>query len=315
MSKRRIGERGQGSSLAAAFALAGVLALGACSSWFTSNSGEKIIEPEKADAKTASGPDVKAAAQKADSEGYPNLADVPKRPPVTPPDQRIIIEEGLLADRANARYTNQQPRWASDTGNSSAYVPPGSAKRPQDRDSKMTPAPREAVSEVPAAGGETRVASAANPAMAASAQVGAIVFAENSSAVPSGGAAVLQQVAAAYKASGGTLRVVGHTNARQLDADPEKDRIAKFDLSLARANAVAAELVKLGVERDTIVTAGVGDSAPAAPPDDAARAAENARVDVFLDKQERPAAPLRRAITVTRRPTTATEAGQAALGP
>lgn len=286
MSKRRIGERAQGSSLAAAIALAGVLALGGCSSWFSSSGGEKVIEPDKADAKSgAAGPDVKAAAQKADNEGYPNLADVPKRPPVTPPDQRIIIEEGLLADRANARYTNQQPRWSSDTGNSSAYVPPGSGQRPQDRDSKMTPAPREAVSEVPAAGGETKVASAAGPVAAGAAQVGTIVFAEGSSTVPGGGAAVLQQVAAAYKTSGGTLRVVGHTNARQLDPDPEKDRVAKFDLSLARANAVAAELVKLGVERDKIVTAGLGDTVPAAPPSDAARAAENARVDLFLEKQ------------------------------
>lgn len=281
MSKRRIGERAQGSSLAAAFALASVLALGACSSWFSSNSGEKVIEPEKADTK---GPDVKAAAQKADNEGYPNLADVPKRPPVTPPDQRIIIEEGLLADRANARYTNQQARWTTDTGNSSAYVPPGATQRPVDRDSKMTPAPRESVTEVPSSGGDTKVASAAGPVTAAAGQVGTIVFAQDSSTVPSGGAAVLQQVAAAYKTSGGTLRVVGHTDARQRDSDPEKDRLAKFDLSLARANAVAAELVKLGIERDKIVTAGLGDTAPAAPPGDASRAAENSRVDLYIEK-------------------------------
>lgn len=286
MSKRRIGERAySGSCLAAALALAGMLALGACSS----SRGEKIIEPEKAEAKPAAGPDVKAAAQKADNENYPNLADVPKRPPVTPPDQRIIIEEGLLADRANARYTNQPPRWTSDTGGTSAYVPPGGGKteaeaKPQ-TDSKMQSAPRKPVTEVPAEGGDKKVASVASPATAAAAaQVGTLAFAENSTALPRDSAAVLEHIAAAYKASGGTLRVVGHTTARQRDADPEKDKLAKFDLSLGRANAVAAALAQLGVDRDKIVTAGRGDTEPAAPPDDASRAAENRRVDVFLDK-------------------------------
>src|SRR5690606_22717939 len=141
----------------------------------------------------------------------------PPRPPVTPPDQRIIIEEGLLADRANARYTDQTPRWATAAGGATAAR--GTAVD----------------------GADTNVASAAGPAMAAAGQIGTIAFADGSAALPAGGAAVLEHVAAVYRASGGgTLRVVGHTTARERDADPEKDKLAKFELSLARANAVAA---------------------------------------------------------------------------
>ena len=95
---------------------------------------------------------------------------------------------------------------------------------------------------------------------------------------------MLQHVASAYQAQGGTVRVVGHTSTRQRNPDPEKDKLAKFDLSLARANAVAAALAALGVDRDKIVTAGRGDTEPAAPADDASRVAENRRADVFLEK-------------------------------
>jgi outer membrane protein OmpA-like peptidoglycan-associated protein len=256
-------------------ALAGAVALGACSS-----SKEKVVAPDAADAKPAAGPDVKGAAQKAENENYPNLGDVPKRPPVTPPDQRIIIEEGLLADRANARYTNQPPRWATDTGSTS----PAAAVPSAAPDDKVGSAPRRPVAEVPVGGSGTTVASAAGPAMAGAAQVGTIAFAGDSTALPGSSAAVLEHVAAAYKASGGTVRVVGHTAARQLSGDPEQDKLAKLDLSLARANEVAAALVNLGVEQSKIVVAGRADTEPAAPPTDAARAAENARVDVFLEK-------------------------------
>jgi outer membrane protein OmpA-like peptidoglycan-associated protein len=266
-----------------AFALAGSVALGGCSSWFKSDSGEKIVEPEKADAKPGAGSDDKAATQKADNDGFPNLADVPKRPPVTPPDQRIIIEEGLLADRANARYTQQQPRWQTDTGSNGAATSTAAGAARPPVDSKMQSAPREPVSEVEV-GADNQVASAANPATAgAAAQIGTIAFAENSAALPPSATAELEEIATAYKASGGSLRVVGHTSGRQRAADPEKDKLAKFDLSLARANAVAAALAKLGVDRSKIVTAGRGDTEPAAPPD-GARTAEGARVDVFLDK-------------------------------
>jgi outer membrane protein OmpA-like peptidoglycan-associated protein len=259
MSKRRIGGRASyGSCLAGAIALVGALALGACSS----SHGEKVIEPDKAEKKSDTGPDTKAAAQKAENANYPNLGDVPKRPPVTPPDQRIIIEEGLLADRANARHTDQAPRWASDTGNNGAPA-----------------------AEVKPAATGNQVASTASPVTAgAAAQIGTIAFAEDAATLPPSGKAVLEHIVTAYRAGGGTLRVVGHTTARQRDADPEKDKLAKLDLSLARANAVAVALTDLGVARDKIVIAGRGDTEPAAPPGDSSRATENARVDVFLDK-------------------------------
>ncbi|HEX7005921.1 MAG TPA: OmpA family protein [Alphaproteobacteria bacterium] len=257
MSKRRNGVWAtRGPGLALALAVAGAAALGACSS----SSGEKVVEPQAVEAEPASGPDLKAAAQKAENENYPNLGDVPPRPPVTPPDQRIIIEEGLLADRANARYTDQTPRWATAAGGATAA-----------RGSTVD-------------GAGTEVASAANPAMAAAGKIGTIAFADGSAALPAGRAAVLERVAAVYRASGGTLRVVGHTSARELDADPEKDKLAKFELSLARANAVAAALVDLGVPRERIVTAGRADTEPVAPPGGGPQAAENARADVFLEK-------------------------------
>ncbi len=60
--------------------------------------------------------------QDLDAKPYPNLAEVPDKPPaVTPEDIRANTVSGLEADRANAQYT--QPLTASDTSVRSAQPP------------------------------------------------------------------------------------------------------------------------------------------------------------------------------------------------
>ncbi len=53
-------------------------------------------------------------------------------------------------------------------------------------------------------------------------------------------------------------------------------------LSIRRANAVAAELVRLGVPRNEIVTRGFGESNPLVPTADGVREPQNRRVEIIL---------------------------------
>lgn len=58
-----------------------------------------------------------------EDEKFPNLSSVPDQAPeVTPAAERQKILEGLIADRENARYTDEQLRAGSD--NSVGAVPP-----------------------------------------------------------------------------------------------------------------------------------------------------------------------------------------------
>jgi outer membrane protein OmpA-like peptidoglycan-associated protein len=68
---------------------------------------------------------------------------------------------------------------------------------------------------------------------------------------------ILRQVAALHQQRGGMIRVVGHGGA------PDQDNAAEDDasqVSLERANAVAQELIRLGVSRQNVhASAGATD--------------------------------------------------------
>ena len=86
----------------------------------------------------------------------------------------------------------------------------------------------------------------------------------------------IEQAAANAKAAKATsINLVGHTDA----AGPEKYNMA---LSLRRANAVKAELVKLGTPADEISVVGKGKSEPLVPTADGVREPQNRRVQIVL---------------------------------
>src|SRR5882672_11473001 len=102
-----------------------LLALGGCStvsSWF---------QPAPAPARVSTQP-------VAGDKPYPNLATVPNQaPPVSSPDQRKALVEGLNADRANAQYSDQaltdQPTGAAPGQQSHGGSPAGRGAAAPDR--------------------------------------------------------------------------------------------------------------------------------------------------------------------------------------
>lgn len=73
---------------------------------------------------------------------------------------------------------------------------------------------------------------------------------------------ILAQVVQLHKRQGGVVRVVGHASSRTRDMDPVRHKMVNLDVSVARADAVAKELVRLGAQADRVQTAAVADRDP-----------------------------------------------------
>jgi outer membrane protein OmpA-like peptidoglycan-associated protein len=89
-------------------------------------------------------------------------------------------------------------------------------------------------------------------------------------------AKIIQQAAAADKATGATrIDLTGHTDK----AGSDKYNVA---LSLKRANAVKAQLARLGIPSNEVVVVGKGKSEPLVPTSDGVREPQNRRVEIVL---------------------------------
>ncbi|EKE75583.1 OmpA family protein [Oceanibaculum indicum] len=146
-------------------ATAGLILLAGCSSvpdavnpveWYKGATG--LFEDDAAPAK-----DQAAKEQTASDSSYPNLASVPARPTdISTPSERRAAQQGLVADREQARYTDQQPSNAVTTGSGQVSTSTTSTARTEAR----PPAPP-AVAPAPTA--PAAAPAAAEPAPAAAA--------------------------------------------------------------------------------------------------------------------------------------------------
>lgn len=110
-----------------------------------------------------------------------------------------------------------------------------------------------------------------------------IPFASGSSRLSSGDQRTIAQVARAAKGGFSRIRVVGHASSSASSQSESQRLLANWEVSQARATAVADELVRQGVDVARIVIEAVGDSqaASAGAYVDAEAAAR--RVDLFLE--------------------------------
>ena len=110
-----------------------------------------------------------------------------------------------------------------------------------------------------------------------------ISFATGSSHLTTASKAKLRQIVAAHRERGGSVRVVGHASHRTRDLPLHKHKMANFRISVDRANAVARELVRLGVQTAALRIEAVSDSRPIYFEVMPAGEAKNRRAEVFLE--------------------------------
>jgi outer membrane protein OmpA-like peptidoglycan-associated protein len=114
-------------------------------------------------------------------------------------------------------------------------------------------------------------------------QVATILFANGSAKVGARDRRVLRQVIAQHKKVGGTLRIVGHASRRTKTNDPIRHKMANFQVSTARAERVAKELVKMGVRANKMFVGSVSDSDPKYYEYMPSGEAGNRRTEIYID--------------------------------
>ena len=94
-------------------------------------------------------------------------------------------------------------------------------------------------------------------------QVGTIYFGDGSASLSREDVSIISAVRQAFGQTGGKIRVVGHSSmsAKALSASRREE--VNFRMSLRRANAVADELIRNGVPRQSVEVIAEGDRAPA----------------------------------------------------
>ncbi|MDP6573901.1 MAG: OmpA family protein [Rhodospirillales bacterium] len=112
--------------------------------------------------------------------------------------------------------------------------------------------------------------------------VATILFANGSSDLDSNDRRVLRDVVAVHRQRGGKLRVIGHASARTRSMDPVRHKMVNFNISVARADAVARELVRRGARKGDISVAARSDTQPIFYEVMPSGEAGNRRAEVFI---------------------------------
>ncbi|MEC8317087.1 MAG: OmpA family protein, partial [Pseudomonadota bacterium] len=120
------------------------------------------------------------------------------------------------------------------------------------------------------------------PASAANQSV-VVHFANGSSRLSANDRADVAKIAKLVREKGARVRVVGHASRRTRDMDPVRHMLVNFEMSVKRANAVAAELARRGVDRDVISVEARGASEPLFLEVMPAGEAGNRRAEIFVD--------------------------------
>jgi outer membrane protein OmpA-like peptidoglycan-associated protein len=246
---------GQGRRwLPAAVAVAALLALSGCAAV-----NEATQTPEEAAAEQP---------QRVTTEGaqdeFPTLAEVPKAPqPYLAPEEREKVLAQMMEDRRQATFTEPAPLVTaapSDPYGTSVII------------SGNEIVSHEQVAGVPLQTG------------AGGGQLAAIIFfGHGSSDLDERDLSVLRDIAALQQQRGAHLRIVGHSSSRTKNTTPDEHQIANFDMSSARAEAVAEELMTLGVPADVLSTEALGDAEPVYHEFMPSGEAGNRRVEIFLE--------------------------------
>ncbi len=122
------------------------------------------------------------------------------------------------------------------------------------------------------------------PGQAGRTQLAAIIyFRHGSAALDAQDREILRDIAALQRLRSGKIRVVGHASAHPGTVTQVKHRLANFEISLKRANAVVAMLISLGVAREAVQGEAKGDAQPVYHEFMPTGEAGNRRTEIFLE--------------------------------
>ncbi|MEO3429859.1 OmpA family protein [Pelagibius sp. CAU 1746] len=239
--------------LPAAAALAAVLVLSGCAA---------VKDATRSPDEAAAAQPQRVAAEGSQEE-FPKLSEVPKAPqPYLAPEEREKVLAQMMEDHRQATFSEPAPLTTA--------APPAAGG------TSVIISGNEIVSREQVAGLPLQTS--------AGGQLAAIIFfGHGSSELDGRDRSILQDLAALQRQRGGHLRVVGHASSRTQNTTPDEHQIANFDMSLARAESVAEELLALGVPPDAVSAEALGDAEPVYHEFMPSGEAGNRRVEIFLE--------------------------------
>ncbi|MBT5659812.1 MAG: OmpA family protein [Rhodospirillaceae bacterium] len=255
-----------------------------------------------------------------EENAFPNLADVPEAPSA---EQKEQIAEGLRADTVNRTYDDElveaDGRAVIAVEETVTGIVPAAPVLPSDGTPAAAPRmevevtqtvemvavappnPVGAMLEAQLTGEavallETEIEIAEDEAMGpnsldkfdssksiVSVLAGKILFANGSANLSGRDRRELKRIANDYKKSGGTVRVIGFASSYTGNVDPLKHQIINFNVSMRRADIVAASLMKHGVAPKDIFVGAKSDAEPVYYEVMPAGQAGNRRAEIYLD--------------------------------
>lgn len=114
------------------------------------------------------------------------------------------------------------------------------------------------------------------------AQVATIQFNHSSANLSARDRQIISTVASAVRDSGSKLLVVGHASSRTRQLSKARHEVANFDVSFARANAVAQALIQSGVPSNQVTVEAVADDQPIYSESMPNGEAGNRRAEIFF---------------------------------
>ena len=123
--------------------------------------------------------------------------------------------------------------------------------------------PKPAVSAPPTGQGTSQMLDSPAVYPGNAVRVATIMFDNGSSSLKSRDKRILSAVMRLQRKNGGQVRVVGHASSRTRNLSPLLHKMTNFEVSASRADRVAGELMRLGVNKKDILIAAVSDAHPA----------------------------------------------------
>lgn len=116
-----------------------------------------------------------------------------------------------------------------------------------------------------------------------SVQAAVIQFAHGSAKLSGRELKILKDVVALHRSRGGVVRVVGHASRRTREMPAGQHLLVNYAMSLKRAQAVARELMLLGLKPEELVIVAKGDSEPLYYEWMPSGEAHNRRAEIYID--------------------------------
>lgn len=211
----------------------------------------------------------------------PSAAPSPAAPPPPAAQAAVAQSQEMAQPQEMAQSPAQAPIQSAPPmpAPTAASLPPPPA--PSQQALVLPPTTRPAVSAV--TGRSAAAAAAPAPAYHGNnIQVAVVQFGRASSGLSGDDLTVLRDVAEIQKKQGGTIRVVGHASQDVTGSDVQRLQEGNYAISLARANAIANQLVRFGVPRSAVVAEAAGDVQPEYDPVNPVAVASNRRAEIFL---------------------------------